>query len=143
MECLEESWSQIYDADILQFAALAFLFCALIRFLKMKPWQGLTAAVIIALIGMGLNNTITDLENPVLQAVTGLFWGTHEGSYFPFTSWIVFVAAGYFFADILQRTENKKPSASSVTCAQLISKKSHPIKGMALFNFRSFSFQIT
>lgn len=108
IECWEDSWSQIYDADILQFAALAFLFCALIRFLKMKPWQGLTAAIIITLIGMGLNNTITDLENPVLQAVTGLFWGTHEGSYFPFTSWIIFVAAGYVFAERLQCTENKK-----------------------------------
>ena len=108
IECWEDSWSQIYDADILQFAALAFLFCALIRFLKMKPWQGLTAGIIISLIGMGLNNTITDLENPMLQAVTGLFWGTHEGSYFPFTSWIVFVAAGYVFADILQCTKNKK-----------------------------------
>ena len=108
IECWEEYWCQIYDTDILQFAALAFLFFALVRFLKLKPWQGLVAASIISLIGMLLNATVCEIENPLLQWITGLFWGTHEGSYFPFTSWIFYVAAGYLFADILQQTEDKK-----------------------------------
>lgn len=47
--------------------------------------------------------------------MSGLFWGTHEGSYFPFTSWILFAAFGYFFADFLQQTNDKKRLYSRIS----------------------------
>lgn len=108
MEILAESWTQIYDADILQFAAIAFLFFAIVKKLKLKPWMILIVATVITGIGMLLNALVPEVEAYVLQAVTGPFWGTHEGSYFPFTSWILYPVAGYIFADVLKRTSDKK-----------------------------------
>ena len=108
MEILADSWTQIYDADILQFAALAFLFFALVKKLNLKPWMVLAAAAALTGIGMLLNALVPEVEAYALQAITGPFWGTHEGSYFPFTSWILYPAAGYVFADVLKRTSDKK-----------------------------------
>lgn len=107
-EIISESWTQVYDADILQFAALAFLFFGLVLALKMKPWLVVVSATVLSGLGMLLNFLVPEVENYVLQAVTGPFWGTHEGSYFPFTSWIIYPAVGYAFAYILKRTQNKK-----------------------------------
>ena len=108
MEILEDSWTQIYDADILQFAALAFIFFSIVLALKMKPWLVVTTAAVLTGIGMLLNMLVPEVDSYALQAITGPFWGTHEGSYFPFTSWILYPATGYAFAYVLKRTENKK-----------------------------------
>lgn len=108
MEIIEDAWTQIYDADILQFAGLALLFFALTAAIKLKPWAVATLAAAFAGAGMVLTHFIPEVESCGLQAITGLFWGTHEGSYFPFTSWILYPAAGYVFAWILKRTEDKK-----------------------------------
>lgn len=59
-------------------------------------------------LGILLNSLVPEVDSNILQAITGLFWGTHEGSYFPVTSWILYPATGYCFAYILKRTENKK-----------------------------------
>lgn len=108
MEILSESWTQIYDADILQFAALAFIFFAIVLALKLRPAFVVIAAAVLSGIGMLLDLAVPEVESNILQALTGLFWGTHEGSYFPFTSWILYPAVGYAFAYVLKRTENKK-----------------------------------
>lgn len=106
-----EMWSdynvQIYDTDILQFAALAFLFFALVRRLNIKPWHTLVLAVCICGVGMALTSLVPEVEGHGLRFITGLFWGTHEGSYFPFTGWIVYPAAGYVFAEYLVKVEDK------------------------------------
>lgn len=115
IEILEDSWTQIYDADILQFASFAFIFFALVLKLKMKPWHVLVTALGLSGIGMLLNALVPEVDSYVLQAITGPFWGTHEGSYFPFTSWILYPAAGYAFAYVLKRTDNKKKLYLSVS----------------------------
>ena len=84
---------------------------------------------------MLLNATVCEIENPLLQWITGLFWGTHEGSYFPFTSWIFYVAAGYLFADILQQTEDKKEQMNNeitITFFRLNASAAYPANGLAI-----------
>lgn len=108
VEILEDSWTQIYDADILQFAAIAFIFFAIVLATKMKPWLVVVTAACISGLGMLLNFLVPEVDSYALQAITGLFWGTHEGSYFPFTSWILYPAVGYAFAYVLKRTTEKK-----------------------------------
>lgn len=104
---LAENWTQLYDTDILQFAALAFLFFAAVLALKLKPWLVVVVAAAISGLGFLLNTLVPEVDACALQAVTGLLWGTHEGSYFPFTSWILYPAVGYAFANVLKRTSNK------------------------------------
>lgn len=108
IEYIADGWTQIYDADILQFAALAFIFFSIVLALKMKPWLVVVTATVITGVGMLLNSFIPEVDSNVLQAITGLFWGSHEGSYFPFTSWILYPAVGYAFAYALKRTSDKK-----------------------------------
>jgi len=92
----------------LQFASLSFLFFALIRKLELKIPGVIGVSVLCSVAGMILNSRISEIDTPVIQAVTGLFWGTHEGSYFPFLSWIPYVSAGYVFATFLRQTDDKK-----------------------------------
>ena len=46
-------------------------------------------------------------ENYIIAAITGLFWGSNELSAFPFTTWIFYPVAGFYFGEILMRQENK------------------------------------
>ena len=115
-----DEWTQIYDADILQFAALAFLFFAIVKKVDLKPLVVVVIAAVISGVGMALNYFIPEIESPVLQAISGLFWGTHEGSYFPFTSWIIYPAAGYLFAHFLRRTDNKKSFYALISTIGLV-----------------------
>ena len=110
-----DSWTQIYDVDILQFAALAFLFFAITGIFKLNAWLIAIIAAAISGIGIILNIAVPEIENNVLQAITGLFIGSHEGSYFPFSSWILYPAAGYLFATYLKNTENKKKFYTKVS----------------------------
>ena len=103
-EFFEENWTQIYDADILQFAGLAFMFFALTKSLNLKSFGYIVLGVILAGIGMYLNAEFAEFESDLMLGVTGLFWGTHEGSYFPFLCWIPYPIAGYIFAEILRET---------------------------------------
>ena len=100
-EIFEENWTQIYDADILQFAGLAFIFFALMKKLNLPNLGYLIVGIICSGAAMYLGENFAEFESTCLQAITGLFWGTHEGSYFPFLSWIAYPIAGYLFADIL------------------------------------------
>jgi len=50
----------------------------------------------------------TQFSNYYLQAISGLFLGTSEFSEFPFLTWIFYPLLGYFFAQLLIRTKNKK-----------------------------------
>lgn len=104
---IAQSPAQLYNADILQFAGLSFLFFALAVKAKSKPLDVAAAAVAVSVTGIILSIMIPEVKNSVLQAVTGLFWGTHEGSYFPLASWILYPAAGYIFATFLKRTKDR------------------------------------
>lgn len=106
-------WQSIYyglfNVDILQFAGIAFLFFAVVKYLKLD----VKIIIFIGLIFI-LLNTFVPHENAVTASVitspvTSLFVGGNEGlSYFPFLSWIVYPLSGYVFGYYLVQTQSKK-----------------------------------
>ena len=61
-EYWSETWTQIYDADILQFASLSFLFFALIRKLELKIPGVIGVSVLCSVAGMILNSRISEVN---------------------------------------------------------------------------------
>ncbi len=98
--------SELINVDILGFAAVMFLFWALLRRLGLKDrWL----AVLWALLGIA-----RELLAPVrvtsipARIVTSYFWGSCSDSYFPFILWMFYPVAGYFFGKILICSRDKK-----------------------------------
>ena len=59
-----------------------------------------------------------DVSNVYLNAVLGLLWGTSDYSCFPFTSWIIYPAAGYLFGKrVLSGCGNKTRLYAVMTVA--------------------------
>lgn len=90
--------------DILPFAGVAFLFFALLRWMKATP-------AVILLIGLALSvfGTIVrsiDMGSTVLNLMCYPFIGIHVGdiwSSFPLANWFIFVAVGYWFGKLIRR----------------------------------------
>ncbi len=95
----------IVNIDILQFAGLAFVFFGVIKKINLK----LNHMVILVNIISILNYILLkfQIENYIIAAIIGLFWGANELSAFPFATWIFYPVAGFFFGEILIRQENK------------------------------------
>ncbi|MGI6366434.1 MAG: acyltransferase family protein [Bacillota bacterium] len=91
--------------DILQFAALTFIFFGIATALRFKPLSYFIAALILA----GINLAVAGIspENEVLRIFLGLFWGTNEYAWFPFLVWIIYPIGGYLFGNLLIRCNNK------------------------------------
>lgn len=96
----------IFEIDILQFAGLSLLFFA---FIVKKKFSNI-ALIIIGFLLIGLNMLLLNVntDNIYLSAVTGLFWGSSELSFFPFLGWIIYPIFGYIFGTILIKCNNKK-----------------------------------
>lgn len=101
------STTEIFDADILQFAGLAFLFFALAKKLRLRPYH----LIIVCFVLQAINTLLISyvhIENRMVAGILGCIWGTGEDSYFPFLSWIAFPVMGYIFAKFLINCRNKK-----------------------------------
>ena len=93
--------------DVLQCAAMAFLFFAVVQYFALSDWLVLACGVVCSVLGMVLPRLIS-VQGTFFQAILGLLWGTYEDSYFPFFSWILFPCAGYCFCKrLLIPCENK------------------------------------
>lgn len=95
----------MWAMDILQFAALVFIFFAFVKKFKINNmylfiiWCGF-ATLNIFLSGVSFDNN-------VLNTLGRFIWGTDSLAWFPFLSWIAFPILGYFFGELLIRCTNK------------------------------------
>lgn len=106
IDCLYEGINELLYVDILQFSGLAMIIFALFKKFKLKNGSISLIAIILALINLVMLNIKTDTV--LLSAVTGLFWGSNENTFFPFLTWIFYPIAGYIFGSYLIRCTNKK-----------------------------------
>jgi uncharacterized membrane protein len=100
------AWKVLIEIDILQFAGLAFIFFGLVRRYGLKSSTILALGIVLSLGGYFLSSLQTD--DLLTSAVTGLFWGSSNVSYFPFVSWILMPVAGYVFGQYLVRCKDKE-----------------------------------
>jgi len=103
---LEAGVDYLFGVDILPFAGLAFLFFALAAKLRFESVHYAAASFACAALNLLLAGTTP--SSPVLVRLAGLFWGTHESSWFPFLSWIPYPILGYLFGQLLLRCQDKK-----------------------------------
>ena len=103
---LYEGVNELLYVDILQFSGLAMIMFALFKKYNFKNRSLGVTAIIITFINLVMLNIQTN--NVALSAVTGLFWGSNENTFFPFLTWMFYPIAGYIFGSFLIRCTNKK-----------------------------------
>ncbi len=108
----EDNLHTLIAVDIYPFAALATLYFALMQKLNRTSKPAAAFTVVLVTVCMGLNaalgyETFTT-GNDWLDTLLGLVIRENEYSYFPFISWIIFPAAGYFAAFLYQKPAGDK-----------------------------------
>ena len=86
----------VIQADILTFAGLAFLFMAVLKKLNVSSLGALIIGLIMNSAVIPLCNSVPEPSNFLLSQLLGFLVVTKAEAYFPFTSYFVFVAFGYF-----------------------------------------------
>ena len=94
-----------FDVDILQFAGLALMFFGLVKKFTFNNVTVLFLGLCFSLINLFLLKI--QVDNFLLFLLTGLLWGSHQLSEFPFLTWIFYPIAGYFFGQLLIRCLDK------------------------------------
>ena len=99
-------WEGLIYVDILQFAGLALIMFGLLK-LTRHPY---TMAALIGASSILLNFAALNIQSNSygLSALTGLFWGSNSGSFFPFLTWSFYPLSGFLFGALLIRCRDKK-----------------------------------
>ncbi|MEK4324677.1 acyltransferase family protein [Paenibacillus sp. FSL R7-0312] len=98
--------------DILQFAALAFIFIGIVKKLNIPS----TAVIVIALICSLLGDIfLFKSDNFLIADIVGLIIPTNGNVTFPFVNWIIFVVSGFYFAHLYRYLKDKKGFFFKVT----------------------------
>lgn len=90
--------------DILQFAGVAFMLFALLRWMKASPMVILLVALALSVFGTFVRSV--DMGSTALNLLCYPFIGIHVGDIwtsFPLANWFIFVAAGYWFGKLIRR----------------------------------------
>lgn len=90
--------------DILQFAGVAFLLFALLRWLKASDNIVLLVGLALSVFGSFIREV--DMGSTWLNLLCYSFVGIHVGSIwtsFPLANWFIFVAVGYWFGKLVRR----------------------------------------
>lgn len=104
-EIIPNLYTDFFNVDILQFAGLAFLFFALLKWLRMNDISILGCLLLAMLLNQFIPHQKTgDLLSPITSLLVG---GDEKLSFFPFITWISYPLAGYLFAHQLQKVQNK------------------------------------
>lgn len=98
--------------DILQFAALAFIFIGVVKKLNIPSKAVIFIALICSLIG---NFAFYKSDNYVIADIAGLIIPSNGNVTFPFMNWIIFVVAGFYFAHLYRYLKDKKGFFLNVT----------------------------
>jgi len=96
--------AQVFNADILQFAGLAFILLALCKKMKMSVWQLLAFSLLLNISGTILADHYT--SSYVANQILGYFYHTPTCSCFPLFNWFIFVAAGNLLGRIYRESED-------------------------------------
>lgn len=111
---------RFFGNDLLQFAGLAMLLMAFLKYLKLTPWKIFGVGLGLSVISMFLNNTWFD--NIPLNIVLGHFIGIDDGnetvvSDFPLLVWFILYAGGLVFGQYLKKMkpEDKKKFYKTVS----------------------------
>jgi len=107
-ELFEQAIWWLFCCDILNFAALTFLFFALVRKLKLPNIIILIIPVVLLIVSAFIPKMIFP-DNIIGSDLMGWLVYQETGySFFPFMQWLIFPAAGYVFAQYLQKTVNRE-----------------------------------
>lgn len=98
-ELFASSVYYFFSVDILQFAGLALIFFGLVKKFTFNNYVVLFLGLYFSLVNLFLLQI--QVDNFLLFLLTGLFWGSHQLSEFPFLTWIFYPIAGYFFGQLL------------------------------------------
>lgn len=90
--------------DILPFAGLSYMFMGFFKWTRLKDRWLIVFYFLCAILNQIL--LPIQIQNRALAAVTGLFWGTWDCTWFPFLSWIILPISGYLFGKKLIQSEN-------------------------------------
>lgn len=101
-----EGITELMYVDILQFSGLAMIMFGLFKKFNFKNLAIALTAILLSVINIFMLNVQT--HNFGLSAITGLFWGSNEYSYFPFLTWAFYPIAGLLYGSLLIRCTNKK-----------------------------------
>ena len=104
----------VFQTDILTFAALTFFFMSILLALKCSPGKILAVGVILSLIALTCNYVVKSPSDYLASQFLGLFIITKAESYFPFFSYFIFVAFGYFCGSYYRRLKDKDAACSVV-----------------------------
>lgn len=104
----------VVQADILTFAGLAFLFMALLKKLNVSAVGTLVIGVVLNVAVIPLSNPVPAPSNFLLSQLLGCFVLTNAEAFFPFASYFVFVAFGYFIGSMYPRIADKKGLSNRV-----------------------------
>ena len=106
-ELIHQAVGWLFCCDILGFAALTFLFFALVMRFRIPNLIVLLIPVILLIISMFVPVNLC-ADNIVAADLIGwFFWQNTTYSFFPFCQWLIFPAAGYIFAQFLRNTTDK------------------------------------
>ncbi|MFT4094931.1 MAG: hypothetical protein QM640_14960 [Niabella sp.] len=87
--------------DILQFAALGYLFCQLVQHLFKNIYLKIILLVTLLIISPFIGSL--KIHNLVSQYILGLFIGLPPNAFFPFFPWICYPLAGLIIAQVLKQ----------------------------------------
>ncbi len=93
----------ILQADIFDFAGLAFLYLAFLKRFHIKPVIGLFIAALLSIITSLMPEL--ELDGYYLNAFLGRFIWVDEESCFAFTQWIIFPAFGYWIGQFVAQKD--------------------------------------
>ena len=97
----------VLQTDILTFAGFSFFFFALLKKKKLSDNFILGIGIIINFVGFLLFKIIKPPKSFLLNQLLGFFILTNAEAYFPFCSYFIFVATGYWLGGIYQKISNK------------------------------------
>jgi hypothetical protein len=86
----------VIQADILTFAGFAFLFMSLLKKLNVSALGALITGFILNVAVIPLLSSVPEPSNFLLSQLMAFFVITKAEAFFPFTSYFIFVAFGYF-----------------------------------------------
>ncbi|MEW6308364.1 MAG: heparan-alpha-glucosaminide N-acetyltransferase domain-containing protein [Bacillota bacterium] len=106
IDYLYRGFDALMSVDILQFSGLAMLLFALFHKLRASNLSIALTAVLFSV----WNIVLLPLQSDSLaaSALSGLLWGSHANSFFPFLTWVFYPIAGYLFGSLLIRCTNKR-----------------------------------
>ena len=98
----------VFQSDIMTFAGISFLFLALLKKMKLSDKSILIVGIIMNLSSLIIYKIMKTPNNYLVSIFLGFFLLTNAEAYFPFCSYFIFVAYGYWLGGIYQKISNKE-----------------------------------